>query len=104
MQFFRSMIQDGVEYVILKRTDYDEMAKNVQPTNLPADFVERVFGGENKIRVLRESVGWKTGQLAEKVGVSQPHISGIERGANKPSLDVIKKIASALNVDAALLL
>ena len=36
--------------------------------------------------------------LAEKIGISQPSISGIATGKQKPSLDTIEKIASALNV------
>ena len=34
----------------------------------------------------------------ESVGVKQATISRIEKGVNKPSLDVIEKIAEALNV------
>ena len=37
-------------------------------------------------------------ELAESVGVKQATISRIEKGVNKPSLDVIEKIAVTLGV------
>lgn len=36
--------------------------------------------------------------LAEKIGVSQPSISGIATGRQKPSFDTLEKLATALNV------
>lgn len=37
-------------------------------------------------------------QLAEKIGIQQPSMSGIANGKIKPSLDTLEKIASALGV------
>lgn len=41
--------------------------------------------------------------LAERVGVSQPSISGFATGKIKPSLDTLEKIAEALEVPMAAL-
>jgi transcriptional regulator with XRE-family HTH domain len=39
-------------------------------------------------------------QLAEKAKVSNPYLSQIERGIYKPSAEVLKGIAEALNISA----
>ena len=87
----------------IKKSDYDGMAKRCVKDGLPKDFVERALGGESKLRMVREQLGMTTGQLADLIGVSQPHVSGVERGANKPSLEVLMKIAKALGVRPELL-
>ena len=40
-------------------------------------------------------------QLAEKIGISQPSISGIATGKQKPSFDTLEKLADALGVTPA---
>lgn len=40
-------------------------------------------------------------QLAEKIGISQPSISGIATGKQKPSFDTLEKLSEALNVEVA---
>ena len=54
------------------------------------------FGGE--VRELRKARALTLKQLSEASGVSLSHLSAIERGASKPSLDVIEAIAAALSV------
>lgn len=51
-----------------------------------------------RISKIRKSKKISQVELAESVGVKQATISRIEKGVNKPSLDVIDKIAEALNV------
>src|SRR5216684_6203572 len=50
------------------------------------------------VRAHRESRGFSLGALAEKAGISKTSISKIEAGQGNPSLDVMCRIASALNV------
>ena len=50
------------------------------------------------VRAHRESRGFSLGALAEKAGISKTSISKIETGQGNPSLDVMCRIASALNV------
>ena len=40
-------------------------------------------------------------QLAEKIGISQPSISGIATGKQKPAFDTLEKMADALEVTPA---
>src|SRR5213596_3963704 len=55
------------------------------------------------IRTQREAAQVSVRQLAEKAGVSNPHLSQIERGLRKPSADVLSQIAKALRVSAEVL-
>jgi transcriptional regulator with XRE-family HTH domain len=50
------------------------------------------------VRAHRESRGFSLGTLAEKAGISKTSLSKIEAGQGNPSLDVLCRIASALNV------
>lgn len=56
----------------------------------------RVCG--QKIRQLREERGYSLQDLAQKAGVSVSYLSEIERGAKKPSLKTLERIAAALNI------
>ena len=40
-------------------------------------------------------------QLAERIGVSQPSISGIATGKQKPSFDTLERLANALDVEVS---
>lgn len=53
--------------------------------------------GKN-IRNLRKEIGWTQECLAEKAGISVPFMTQIELARKTASLEVIEKIAKALNV------
>ncbi|WP_338832993.1 hypothetical protein MHLNE_18350 [Moorella humiferrea] len=55
----------------------------------------RVMG--TRIRELREERGYSLHDLAKKASISVSYLSEIERGAKKPSLKTLDKIAKALN-------
>jgi len=46
----------------------------------------------------RKKKGLKQAQFAEKIGISEKHLSKIETGKNYPSLDNFLKIMSLLNL------
>ena len=46
----------------------------------------------------RKKKGLKQAQFAEKIGISEKHLSKIETGKNYPSLDNFLKIMSVLNL------
>jgi transcriptional regulator with XRE-family HTH domain len=50
------------------------------------------------VRAHRESRGFSLGTLSQKAGISKTSLSKIEAGQGNPSLDVLCRIASALNV------
>lgn len=52
---------------------------------------------------LRESKGWSQAELARRSGVGQATISRIEAGTRRIDLDVLEKLANALEVNAVVL-
>lgn len=50
------------------------------------------------IQNARRKAGLKQSELAEKVGISEKHLSKIETGKNYPALDNFFKIIEALNL------
>lgn len=50
------------------------------------------------IQQARKQKGLKQSQLAEKVGISEKHLSKIETGKNYPALDNFFKIIEVLNL------
>ena len=50
---------------------------------------------------LRNEKDWSQEELAERSGLHRTYISGVERGVRNPTLTVIDKIATALNVRLA---
>ena len=56
------------------------------------------------VRARREKLGLTQEQLGFETGLDRTYISGIERGTRNPSLDVIVKIASALETSPSGLL
>lgn len=54
-----------------------------------------------RIKELCRSKGMTLNQLAESIGISQPSISGIATGKQKPSFDTLEKLADALGVSPA---
>ncbi len=52
----------------------------------------------NNLKRLRKKRGWSQTQLAEQIGAHLSHINRIETGKYNPSLDVIQKLATVLEV------
>ncbi len=46
--------------------------------------------------MMRERAGLSVTELAREVGISQPHLTNIERSDRQPSPDVLVRIAGAL--------
>jgi transcriptional regulator with XRE-family HTH domain len=56
------------------------------------------------LRVIRQRSGLTVSALARRAGVSQPHLSNIERGRRQPSPELIGRLAGALRVPIVALL
>ena len=51
------------------------------------------------IQDARRKAGLKQSELAEKIGISEKHLSKIETGKNIPALDTFLKILDTLNLN-----
>src|SRR6266480_7769218 len=58
----------------------------------------------NRVRALREAMGYSLRDLAERSGVSAPMLSQVERGETSPTLAVAAKIAAGLELSLSQLL
>ena len=59
--------------------------------------IKRAMG--KRIKIVRQRSGLTQDQLAELVGLSPKYISGIERGVENPTMDILLRIAKALEVE-----
>jgi transcriptional regulator with XRE-family HTH domain len=53
-----------------------------------------------KIKTLRKRQGLSQEELAERVEINSTHLSRLETGKYQPSIDVLKRLAEALEVSA----
>ncbi|QYH38461.1 helix-turn-helix transcriptional regulator [Algoriphagus sp. NBT04N3] len=64
--------------------------------------IKEKFG--QRIRLVRKEKGLSQEELAEKSGLNRPYISAIEQGKRNVSLEVMEKLAVALETEINLLL
>lgn len=57
----------------------------------------RKLVGENCARIRRQR-GWTQEELADRSGLSQQYLSGLERGKRNPTIVTIYELAQALEV------
>lgn len=65
---------------------------------IPAEFANRLIGGESPLRVYRELRGLSGAALATRAGVNRVQILDIEAGRKAGSVDTLGKLARALGV------
>jgi DNA-binding XRE family transcriptional regulator len=105
---------NGEVLIILAQAEYDRLVDEADAARadkimddieagrmelIPAEFVNRIIDGENRVRVWREFRGMSARDLAAAAGLSAPYISEIESGKKDGSVAAMKKIAAALKVD-----
>jgi hypothetical protein len=65
---------------------------------IPKKVVDRIAGGENALRVLREWRGKTQLYISHKTNIGQGYISDLENGRRKGTTAALKKIANVLKV------
>ena len=85
--------EDAADFARLAALDADATEED-----LPDEMVGRLLAGGNPIRVWREHRGMTGRQLADAAGVQQSYISQIETGKREGSIDVLRRIATALRI------
>ncbi len=88
-----AVAEDAADIAALEALDADESEEY-----LPDEMVGRLVAGENPIRVWREHRGMTGRALADAVDVRQSYISQIETGKREGTIDVLRRIATALGV------
>ena len=77
---------------------YDEAMKD-DSKPIPFEVTEALLDGQNPLKVWRKYYGMSQDALASLSGTHQATIAQIESGRRKGSIEVLKKLAIALNVD-----
>ena len=97
----------GERLIVLPEADYKrlvERAKSrVKPrakveVTVPAEVANRIFAGENPIRVYRDWRGKTARSVAMAAGISAGHLSDIEAGRRQASTGLRARLADALGV------
>lgn len=79
--------------------EYIRQRENSDPEFAAAFHEERErLALAHRVRALREAHGLSQSQLAEKIGTQQPSIARLESGRGLPRLEVLQRIASALEM------
>jgi DNA-binding Xre family transcriptional regulator len=66
---------------------------------VPIGVVDRLIARENPVRVWREHRGHSLRQLAERAAIGIGYLSQIENGERTGTVETLKKIVAALDVD-----
>lgn len=59
--------------------------------------IKRAVG--KRIKAVRQRNGLTQDQLAEQVGLSSKYISGIERGVENPTMDILIRVVKVLGIE-----
>ncbi|RJX25484.1 MAG: helix-turn-helix domain-containing protein [Desulfurivibrio sp.] len=89
------------------RKDIEENFKAVQEgkeITVPGEVTFAILDGMSPVRAWREHKQIKMSELAKKVGISSAYLSQIENGKRNPTIDTLKAIAKALNIDIEMLI
>jgi len=65
----------------------------------PSEFVDRLISGEHQLKVWREYRGFTLAGLGQICGVSASALSQIEKRKRSPSVELLGRLAKALNCD-----
>ncbi len=100
---------DRAELVVMTPEDLAELIEDAEAAaayhrtydqeSVPIAVVDRLIARENPVRVWREHRGHSLRGLAERVGMGIGYLSQIENGERKGTVQTLKKIAAALDVD-----
>ena len=87
--------------------DIEENLKAIQEgkeMTVPGEVTFAILEGTNPIRAWREHKKIKMNELAKKVGISSAYLSQIENKKRNPTIDTLKEIARALNLEIEMLI
>lgn len=101
---------EGKSYVLLSEEEYEDLIDALEAQAVvarmaageetwPHELVVELMSTDSRIRTYRTYRGMSVSALAEAAGISQPYLSEIESGKKKGSVDVLKRIATALRVE-----
>ena len=82
--------------------DIEEALKAIEENReaaIPGEVTFAIVDGTHPIRAWREYKNMKINELAKKIGISASYLSQIENGKRNPTIETLKAIASALDIE-----
>ena len=95
---YLQLIEDAEMLQDIRDYDLAKAAIEAGEELIPSAVVYAILDGENPIKVWREYRGITQQQLAETADLSPAYLSQIESGKRTGSAEILKAIATALNV------
>lgn len=71
---------------------------------IPFELLQSITNGASAIQVFREFRKITQATLAKQIGISRQYLCQIEKNERKGGIEVLKKIAAALDIDIDLLI
>ena len=78
--------------------------KNGDEIAIPSEITFAILEGTSPIRVWRKYKKIKMNELAKNIGISSAYLSQIENKKRNPTIDTLKEIAQALELDIEVLI
>jgi DNA-binding XRE family transcriptional regulator len=88
---FDEAVEDAAAAAAYTRTRDEE--------SLPIESVDRLLSGESPVRVWREHCRMSLAALADQAGIGKGYLSQIENGERTGTINTIKKLARALDIE-----
>lgn len=96
---YEKLMEALEDYEDLKASrDFRAKLSSGEEELIPAEYVDRMLNGENKIKVWRDFRGMSAKALADAADIDTFSLRQIERGVSEGSFEIKKKIAEALRV------
>ena len=100
-QAVQAVLEDRADAAVV--ADFEARRAAGEET-IPGEVVRRIcVDDENPLFVLRKWRGFTQAKLARAAGLNQGYISELEGGKKTPSVEALRALARALNVDLDLL-
>ncbi|MDO1581389.1 helix-turn-helix domain-containing protein [Rhizobium oryzicola] len=110
MGVFNRTVIDGKPFVLVPEEEFEDMMDTIMAQEIlarieageetwPAELVYELLDTDSRIRTFRNYRKMSVSDLASAAGISEADLSEIESGQKTGSVDVLKRIATALKVD-----
>ncbi|MGC3873211.1 helix-turn-helix domain-containing protein [Halomonas sp. GXIMD04776] len=93
---YTTLLEQAEDYRDIQAAD---AVRNRGEETFPGSVLDALLDGVPPVRVYREFRGMRSGELAEKAGISQGYLSEIEAGKKTGSVAVLTRLAEALGME-----
>ena len=99
-----------IQEILEDAEDIKDIAENLKAIEenreivVPGEVTFAIVDGTHPIRAWREYKNMRLNDLAKRVGISGSYLSQIENGKRNPTIETLKAIASALEIEPEMLI